>query len=387
MGSKGKSGSAGKNGAGKSGKAGLSGKNKATGITKNAVSKNNAPRNTASKTVKNKSISVKASKQATGSINTGKIHTGNTGKIQKHSGNTARIHTGNTGRVHTGNTGRVHTGSTGRIHTGNTGRIHTGNTGKIHQVDFGKPKTPMEGLSILQKIRIFVTALIIVLLLGGALFLVEGFRIRNVRVEGSTHYTPNQIRDMIITDKFCENSLFLKYKLKFKGIDDIPFVEHMDVVIEDRSSIKIIVYEKAVAGYVVYLENKMYFDKDGIVVESSKEDVPGIPEISGLDFDYVILHEPLPVDDPRIFKEILSLTQLLNKNELKADKIYFDYMGDITLYFGGIRVALGDGEYLEERVTHLAAILEEAKPMGFKGKLHMESFTAANPKTSFEIDE
>ena len=310
-------------------------------------------------------------------------------KAQKHSGNTGKMpkHSGNTGRIHTGNTGRSHTGNTARIHTGSTGRIPTGNTGNIQKVDFGKTKNTLAGLGKLKRIRILLAIFIVVAVAGGALFLIEGFKIRNVRVEGSTHYTPEQIKNMVITDKFSENSLYLKYKLKAKKIEDIPFVEHMDVVIEDRNSIKIIVYEKAVAGYVVYLENRMYFDKDGIVVESSKEDVPGIPEISGLDFDYVILHEPLPVDDPRIFKEILSLTQLLNKNNLDADKIYFDYMGDITLYFGGIRVALGNGDYLEERVTHLAAILEEAKPMGFNGKLHMESFTAANPKTSFEIDE
>lgn len=306
---------------------------------------------------------------------------GNTGKMPKHTGNTGKM------PKHTGNTGRIHSGSTGRIHTGNTGRIPTGNTGKIQKVDFGKKNTSAEILGKLKRIRILLAILIVVMLAGGALFLIEGFKIRNVRVEGSTHYTPDQIRDMVITDKLSENSLYLKYKLKAKKIEDIPFVEHMDVVIEDRTSIKIIVYEKAIAGYVVYLENRMYFDKDGIVVESSKDKVPGIPEISGLDFDHVILHEPLPVDDPRIFKEILSLTQLLNKNNLDADKIYFDYMGDITLYFDGIRVALGNGEYLEERVTHLAAILEEARPMGFSGKLHMESFTVANPKTSFEIDE
>ncbi len=297
-------------------------------------------------------------------------------KAQKHSGNTGKMpkHSGNTGRIHTGNTGRIHTGNTARIHTGSTGRIPTGNTGNIQKVDFGKTKNTLAGLGKLKRIRILLAIFIVVAVAGGALFLIEGFKIRNVRVEGSTHYTPEQIKNMVITDKFSENSLYLKYKLKAKKIEDIPFVEHMDVVIEDRNSIKIIVYEKAVAGYVVYLENRMYFDKDGIVVESSKEDVPGIPEISGLDFDYVILHEPLPVDDPRIFKEILSLTQLLNKNNLDADKIYFDYMGE-------------NGDYLEERVTHLAAILEEAKPMGFNGKLHMESFTAANPKTSFEIDE
>ena len=164
-------------------------------------------------------------------------------------------------------------------------------------------------------------------------------------------------------------------------------MEQMDVQIEDRNTVRIIVYEKAIAGYVTFLENRIYFDKDGIVVEISKDAVPGIPEISGLEFGYVVLHEPLPVEDVRIFKDILNLTQLLNKNSLVADKIYFDHFGDITLYFGDIRVSLGDGEYLDERVTHLSAILKKTEPMNLKGKLHMETFTLSNPKTTFEIDK
>ena len=261
-------------------------------------------------------------------------------------------------------------------------KISKKNKDKVQKVNFKKGK-----MSVLQRIRLIAIVVAVVLLVGGAFLFIEGFKVRNVKVEGSTHYTAQQIQDMVIVDKLSTNSLYLKLKYKNKKIENIPFVEHMDVKIEDRNTVKIIVYEKAIAGYVTYLENKMYFDKDGIVVESSKEFVPGIPEISGLEFDHVILHEPLPVEDVRIFKEILSLTQLLNKNSLVADKIYFDHFGDITLYFGDIRVSLGDGEYLDERVTHLAAILSKAKPMQLKGKLHMETFTVSNPKTTFEMDE
>ena len=258
---------------------------------------------------------------------------------------------------------------------------------KIQKVNFRKKNDTTGKLSKLKRIRLIAIAVVIALLAGGVFLFLEGFKVRNVTVEGSTHYTAEEIRSMVITDKFCENSLYLKLKYRNKKIEDIPFVEHMDVQIKDRNTVRIVVYEKAIAGYVTYLENKMYFDKDGIVVESSKESVPGVPEITGLEFDHVILHEVLPVENPKIFKEILSLTQLLNKNSLTADRIYFDHLGNITMYFGDIRVDLGDGEYLDERVTHLAAILKEAEPMHIKGRLHMESFTISNPKTTFEVEE
>ena len=42
----------------------------------------------------------------------------------------------------------------------------------------------------------------------------------------------------------------------------VPFVEKMDVSVVDPHTIKIEVYEKALAGYVEYLGHYMYFDKD-----------------------------------------------------------------------------------------------------------------------------
>ena len=48
----------------------------------------------------------------------------------------------------------------------------------------------------------------------------------------------------------------------------------------------ITVYEKAVIGYIRYMGCNMYFDKDGIVVESSTETFEKVPEIIGLKFKF-----------------------------------------------------------------------------------------------------
>ena len=39
------------------------------------------------------------------------------------------------------------------------------------------------------------------------------------------------------------------------------------------------IYEKAVVGYINYMGCNMYFDKDGIVVESSSKLYSGVPQI------------------------------------------------------------------------------------------------------------
>ena len=61
-------------------------------------------------------------------------------------------------------------------------------------------------------------------------------------------------------------------------------------------------------GYVEYLGTNLYFDKDGIVVESSSEILEGVPKISGLKFSEVTLYEKLPVEDDHVFQVILNLT-------------------------------------------------------------------------------
>ena len=56
----------------------------------------------------------------------------------------------------------------------------------------------------------------------------------------------------------------------------------------------------------------MYFDKDGIVVETSEQRTPGIPQVAGLQFGYVVMNEKLPVENEEVFEDILDITQLLS---------------------------------------------------------------------------
>ena len=129
----------------------------------------------------------------------------------------------------------------------------------------------------------------------------------------------------------------------------------------------------------------MYFDKDGIVVESSFEKTKGVPLVTGLHFDHVVLYEPLPVEDPGIFQSILNITQLVNKYNLVTDRIFFGSDGSLTLYFEDVKVALGTGDNLDEKIMGLQYMLPELN--GRKGTLRMENYTEGTKNTSFEPEE
>ncbi len=159
----------------------------------------------------------------------------------------------------------------------------------------------------------------------------------------------------------------------------------MDVDILSHDTIRITVYEKALAGYIQYLGRYMYFDKDGIIVEASQQRTAGIPQVTGLSFGYVVMYEKLPVDNPDIFEEILDITQLFNKYDIQADKIQFDKQLNKTLYFGEARVSLGSNDNIGEKIMKLKAILPELD--GKKGLLRMDNYSEEVQNITFEIEE
>ena len=103
-------------------------------------------------------------------------------------------------------------------------------------------------------IKILIALGVIAVFLGGAAFLLDKYNIKTVYVEGNVHYTEEEIKSFVKTGALGNNSLYLSAKYRNTGVEDIPFVDVMDVTILSPDTIKISVYEKAVIGYVKYLD-------------------------------------------------------------------------------------------------------------------------------------
>ena len=147
----------------------------------------------------------------------------------------------------------------------------------------------------------------------------------------------------------------------------------------------VVLYEKSIAAYIVYKENYMYFDKDGIVVETSSTQVADVPLVDGLKFDSVVLYSPLPVKDEGIFATILDLSQNLQKYDLAVDKIHFNDDLSIVLYIGNVRVNFGQGELLSEKLHELKQM--EPELAGLSGVLNMENYSESSGFITFKKDE
>lgn len=235
-------------------------------------------------------------------------------------------------------------------------------------------------------LKLSITLLVLALLAGGGYFgyryITDNYTVQTVYVDGNVHYTDDEIKDIVMTGKLGNNTLWLSRKYKDKKVDNIPFVETMDVTVISPDTIKISVYEKTLAGYIEYLGKYVYFDKDGIVAEVSEEKTAGLPEIIGVDFDYIVLYEPLPAENEDLFLAVLNMTKLMTKYNVVAQKMYFKDNDDIVLYHDDIVINLGNDENIDLKVMNLPPILEKLE--GKAGTLRMEDYDDSTDKTSFE---
>jgi len=229
-----------------------------------------------------------------------------------------------------------------------------------------------------------IVILLIILYIAANIF-IRHYKVETVFVEGNTHYTNDEIKEMVMEGPLGDNSLYLSIKYKDKAIENVPFVQRMDVEVIDAKSIRIRVYEKAIAGYFEHLGQYVYFDKDGIVIECSDQKTDGVPMVTGLNFNYVVMYEPLPAEKKEIFEDILDITQLLKKYDILADKIYFDKDNKKTLYFGKARVSLGTNENIDEKILKLKYILPKLE--GLSGVLRMDNYSEGVTNITFEEDK
>ena len=240
-------------------------------------------------------------------------------------------------------------------------------------------KTNDSGL--MKKLIIIMTVFVIICVVF--LLFKYKYTVRNITVTGNKHYTEEEIKQIVTGGKYGNNSLYLIFKYKYGKKEEIPFIEKLDVKVDGPDSISIQVFEKALAGYVEYLGHYLYFDKDGIVVESSVKKMDGIPFVTGLSFDHVVLHDKLPIEDEKVFLRILNITQLLMKYQISTDRIFFDSNDEVTLYFDDVKIHIGTDDYIDEKINELSALLP--KLQGYKGALHMENYTGESG--NFTLDQ
>lgn len=235
---------------------------------------------------------------------------------------------------------------------------------------------------LLKKVLIGILVLMILLVIA-AFVVVNVFVVKNVKVEGNELYEEQLITDTVLNDEYSWNSLYVLLKYTFIDIENVPFIDTMEVSLADPQTLKIKVYEKGMLGYlyIAAIGENAYFDKDGFVVETSTRIIEGVPKIEGITCDEVVLYEKLPIDSQKL-RELLTLTQTLKRDKLNPDIIHFGLKQSPVLSYGNKEIWLGSIELLTQKVTRLKEIMPSLE--GLAGILHMEEWTEESANIIFE---
>ena len=210
---------------------------------------------------------------------------------------------------------------------------------------------------------------------SAALIIWKVFTVGSMVVEGNEFYSSEQIEQMVLNDEYSWNSLYVLLKYRFLDTGDVPFVDTMEISLDDPHTVHVKVYEKKILGcfYIDTIGLNAYFDKDGFVVETSSEEIPRVPKVTGITCQEVVLYDQLPLEEKGVLKNLLNLTQTLEKYDLQPQEIHYDEHLEPTLTYYGTQVVIGSDEYLSQKIVRLSAILPQLS--GLYGTLYLDTWT------------
>ena len=204
------------------------------------------------------------------------------------------------------------------------------------------------------------------------------FRVRKCSVKGNRAYGSEEIEKMVFPNEIDRSFLVILYREKTGKHRKFPFIISYEVELTGSDSCDIIVYEKKPIGYVTYMGSRMYFDKDGMVIESTDGELSGIPEIEGLRFGKIVLNKKLEVRGSAVFEKILNIASQTETYEIPLKTIQIDETGNVTIVVSGgdLKVKLGSDDAYPEKLSLLNDVYEKLE--GKKGTADLSKYNDLN---------
>ena len=228
-----------------------------------------------------------------------------------------------------------------------------------------------------------VLGCLLALLAGGGILFFLYYRVDAVEVLGTTRYTDQEVRDMVLQGPASGNCILASRFLSRDNVTDIPYVDALHVSVVDHHKICITVREKKAVGCFPYLDSYIYFDRNGVFFVADRARDDSIPFFSGISVKNVVQNEKLDLKGASVLNTAIVLATIFQKNDFLPDDIRFDEKGQISLIYKDINVSLGKDEYLEDKLSRVIAILPKIE--GRKGILHVEMVNSSSRTITFEL--
>lgn len=227
----------------------------------------------------------------------------------------------------------------------------------------------------MKHIKIFGGVILTLLLLTAGVFYF--LRITRIKVEGGEIYSDQEIISTAMSDQYSYHTLYFLAESRFGRVPCLPFVQEIDVEWKSPTSIILHVYDKTISGCVKYMGQYIYFDKDGVVLQSLSEPMDGVPVVTGIKFGKFTLNEAFEVKDDSLFDTIMNLSRLIKHYKVQVDQVKFEGK-NVTLYSGDVEVYLGQKDFYDDDLAALSSVLKKTNKKGLAGTINMENFVSGD---------
>ena len=198
-----------------------------------------------------------------------------------------------------------------------------------------------------------ITGVLLVLL-----FCIFFFRVKRVTIEGNTYYSQTDMAERFQSNILQRNVLSFWLLDKCSLTPNLTFVREYEVSYPNMNEIHIKLYEKTIVAGIAYSNQYIYFDKDGMVLQSTKRPAAGIPLFETKNLTTFTLYEKVQMEDEELLTQIMNLANLFQHYKIQWDKVQFDENDNAILTIGKIRVLLGKKDNYDEEISALSSVLE-----------------------------
>lgn len=211
----------------------------------------------------------------------------------------------------------------------------------------------------------------VVVIIGLLIFV---FQVKSVTVEGNTLFSEEVVISQVCGSYLDKNVIgsWLKNHLGFSA--KLPYVREYEITYPGIHEIHIKLYEKKMVAGIAYMNQYIYFDKDGMVLRSTNEELPDIPLFETKTMTTFTLYEEVKMEDQELLDQIMNLSGLFQHYKVRWDRVVFDDKNAAYLNAGNIKVKLGKKDSYDEQVSALSSVLAQAEEKQLSGEIDMTNY-------------
>lgn len=228
----------------------------------------------------------------------------------------------------------------------------------------------------------------VVLITGVVLSLTVLFKTEKIAVEGSTHYTEQQVAQA--SGLILGENLFLSDKESGgKRVEQaLPYVEKAEVSIKIPDTIVIKVTEAKPAYLIAQGDDFVVISTQGRVLEHATKNTFDAPIIKGCEITKTKVGETAQIKDKKMLSILNAITQALQKNKFEGIKeIDVTDAAAISLnYSNRIKIILGTPEDIDYKIRTAMAIISEKLAQTDMGVLDVSSCSSGKKASYYNAD-